>query len=176
MPHFNLLSRKMVSSSSIKSLQKSKKYVFKQPQYWFLSSRSLENRFLKSFLWLNFDLNSVWFFDSLSQKMVLTLPLKNLQKTENCSFQTLRIVDFELKVASKTFSKKLPVTKFWFKLFLMFCLTFPENGLNFDNQKFAKKQKSTIFKRPQYWFLRSRKLQHHFLRRFLWPNSDLNCF
>ena len=37
----------------------------------------------------------------------LILPLKNLQKTENYPFQVLRTFVFDLKVASKPFSKKL---------------------------------------------------------------------
>ena len=49
---------------------------------------------------------------SLSQKTVSIPPLKNMQKTEKCPFQTLRTFVFELKLASKQISKKLPMTKF----------------------------------------------------------------
>ena len=52
---------------------------------------------------------------SLFQKMASTSSLKNLQETEKCPFQTLRTFGFELKVASKPFSKKPPTTKFWSK-------------------------------------------------------------
>ena len=76
-----------------------------------------------------------------------TSSLKNLQKSRKC---TLRTFVFDIKVASKPFFKKLSMTRFGFKQFLMFCLTFPENGCNFVNQKIAKNLKSAIFKRPQY--------------------------
>ena len=46
---------------------------------------------------------------SLLQKTVSTSSLKNLQKTEKCSFQTRRTFAFELEVASKPFSKMLPL-------------------------------------------------------------------
>ena len=39
-----------------------------------------------------------------------------------------------------------------------------------------KKLKNTVFKRPQYWFLSSRKLWNHFLRRFIWPSFNLKNF
>ena len=84
---------------------------------------------------------SFWGTVSLSQKTVSTSSLKTSQKTEKCPFQTLRTFTFELKVASKPFSKKLPITKFWFKQFLMFCLTFSENGFNLVTQKFVKNRK-----------------------------------
>ena len=84
---------------------------------------------------------------SLLQKTVSTSLLKNLQKTEKCSFQTRRTFAFELKVVSKPFSKKRPMTKFWFKYFWTLCIIFPENGFNFITQKFAKKLKNTLFKR-----------------------------
>ena len=63
----------------------------------------------------------------LSQKTVSTSSHKNLQKTEKYSFQTLRTFVFELKVASKPFSKKTN--------------SFPENDFSFVNQKFAKNRK-----------------------------------
>ena len=62
----------------------------------------------------------------------LASPLKNSHKNEKCSFQRLRTYVFEFKVAWKLFSKTVRMTKFWFKQFLMFCLTFPQNGFNFD--------------------------------------------
>ena len=73
--------------------------------------------------------------------MVSTLSLKNLQKTENFPFQMLRIFVFQLKAASKLFSKKLPKANFEFKWSWRHCLAFPENGFNFVTQKFAKNWK-----------------------------------
>ena len=46
------------------------------------------------------------------------------------------ILVLELKEAS--FSKKVPITRFAFKQFLMLCLTFPENSFNFVTQKMQK--------------------------------------
>ena len=74
----------------------------------------------------------------LSQKTVLTSSLKNMQKSEKCPFQRLIKFVFEIKVASKPFPKKLAMTKFWFKQFLILFLTFPENGFYFVTQKLQK--------------------------------------
>ena len=131
----------MVSTSSLKTLQKKKNALFKRSQHSFLSSRFLQNYFLRSSLWTDFDLSSFERLSSLSQKMVSTLSLKNLQRFEKCTLQRLRTFVFELQVASKPFSKKLPMAKFWFKAFWMLCLTFPENGFNFVTQKFVKNWK-----------------------------------
>ena len=73
--------------------------------------------------------------------MVSTSLLKNVQKTEKCSFQRVRTFIFELKVASRPFSKKVIMAKFWFEYILTLCLSFPENGFNFVNQKSAKNWK-----------------------------------
>ena len=53
---------------------------------------------------------------------------------------------------------------------------FPRKWFQLSQSKICKKLKNAIFKHPQYWFLSSRKPQNHFLRRFLWPNFDLNSF
>ena len=103
--NFAWVSQKIISTSSIKNLQKAKKNpIFKRPQYWFLSSMWLQNHFLKSFLWPNFDLNSFWCFASISQKIVSTLTLKNFKKSENLPFQMLRTFVFDFMVTSKSFS------------------------------------------------------------------------
>ena len=61
---------------------------------------------------------------SLSQKTVSASSLKNLEKSEKSPFETLRKFVFELKVASKSFPKKLPMTKFWSKKFKHFAYLF----------------------------------------------------
>ena len=66
--------------------------------------------------------------------MVSTSSLKNLQKIENFPFQTLGTFAFDLKVGSKPFSKKVPMTNFECK---WFCLAFSEDGFNFVTQKVA---------------------------------------
>ena len=67
----------------------------------FLSSRLLQNHFLRRFLWPNFDLNSFESFVSLYQKTVSTLLLKNLQKIKKWHSQMFTTFAFDLKVASK---------------------------------------------------------------------------
>ena len=82
----------------------------------------------------------------LSHKTISVLSLKNLQKTEKCYFQRYRIFVFDHKMASKPFSKKLHLTKLWFKKFLTFRFAFPTNAFNFLTQKFTKKRKMPITK------------------------------
>ena len=78
----------------------------------------------------------------LSQKTVSTSPLRNLQKGENCHFQTIRTFVFDLDVASKPFSKLLRTAQFKFKpssRFLNhFLKYFPRQTLNSNHfQGFA---------------------------------------
>ena len=117
-----------------------------------------------------------WFkhFASLSDKMVSTSSIKNFQETKKCYFQTPVILVIELKESSNPFSKKLPMTIFWFKQFLMFCLTFPQNDFNFVDQKFQK-LKISLSKWKEHSHLISRSLQNHFLKSFLWPTLNLHC-
>ena len=60
------------------------------------------------------------------------------KKIWKCPLQTLRTFIFKLKVASKPFSKKLPMTNFDFWWSWRLHLTFPENGFNFVTQKLQK--------------------------------------
>ena len=135
MPHFPKKWFQLRHSKIYKTLEN---YFFKHSEHLFFSSRQLQNHFLRSFLWPNFDLNSLERFTSLFQKMISTSSLKNLQKTEKCSIQTLTTFVFEPKVTSKPFSKKLPVNEFWFKEIWTLCLTFPEKDFNFVTQKYTK--------------------------------------
>ena len=112
---FALLSHRMVSTSTLKIYKNLKTSLSKLSEHSFLISSSLQNLFLKSFLWPALNLIGLQVSALLSQKTVSTLLLKNLQKTEKCPFQTLRTFVLELKVPSKPFSKKLLVTQFWFK-------------------------------------------------------------
>ena len=93
---------------------------------------------LRMFWCLNIDLNCFWQLASLIQKMVSTSSLRNLQKLQKGSFQMLRTFVFELKVASRTSSKKLPMSKLEFKHSWMLCRTFRESCFNFDTEKLAK--------------------------------------
>ena len=49
-----------------KTCKKLKNALFKRSEHSFLSSRWLQDRFLRSFLWPNFDLNKIWCFAWLS--------------------------------------------------------------------------------------------------------------
>ena len=139
----------------------------KRSQHSFLRSKYLQNHFIRRFLWPNLDLNSFERFASLYQEMVSTSLLKNLQKTEKRSFQTLKTFLFELEktflfeleVAPKSFSKKLPTTKFRFKTFWMLCLTYPENSFNSATQKLAKNWKMLYWNAHNihFWAQRSFK-------------------
>ena len=104
--------RKWFQLRQSKIWKKLKNAIFKRPQYWFLSSRKLRNHFLRRFLWPNFDLNNFKCFALLFQKMVSTSSLKNCKKRENFTFQMLTPFVLYRKVASKLFSKKLPMTNF----------------------------------------------------------------
>ena len=117
-PNFNLnsfwcfasLSQKMVSTSSLKNCKKLKISFSKCSEHSFYLSRLLQNHFLKSLLWPTLNLNVLEGTVSLSQKTVSTSSLKNFQKLKR-----LRTFVFELKIASKPFSYKLPMIKFWLK-------------------------------------------------------------
>ena len=116
----------MVSTSSLKNLQKTEKYHFQT---------------LRTFV---FELNV-----ASKQKTIFSSLLKGCKKTWNIPFlntQNIRLI--ELKVASKPFSKMLPMTKFWFKQFWTLYFFFPENGFNFVSQLTKKQEiKNAIFRR-----------------------------
>ena len=105
-----------------------------------------EKYFLKGSKQIRLYTKSFQSIASLSRKAVSPYSHKNLQKNEKCKFQRLRIFVFDLKVTSKLFSEKNSFTKFWFEQFLKLCLSFPENGFNFVNQKIAKKWKMLFWK------------------------------
>ena len=119
------------------------------------------------------DLNSLSHFASLSQKTVSTSSLNTLEKTEKCSFQTLRAFIFDLKVASESFSRKLSMTKFWFNSFLYFA-SLSQKTVSTSSLKNLQKTKISLSKCPEHSFLISRSLQNHFLKRFLWPILNVN--
>ena len=131
------LSGKWFYNPHSKICKKLKTALLKRSEHSELSSRQLQNHFIRSFLWPNFDLSTFEHFALLSRKMVSTSSLKNLQKHWN-SFETLRTFVLELKLASKPFSNKLPMTKFWLKYFWTLYHISPENGFNFVGQEFAK--------------------------------------
>ena len=111
-PHF---ARKWFHFGHWKICQNLKNESFKHTQHPFLSLKYLQNHFLRNFVWANFDLNSFERFASLSLKVISTWSCRNLQKTVKCPFQRLTTFVFEVKVASKTFSTKVSMTKFSFK-------------------------------------------------------------
>ena len=77
-----------------------------------------------------------------------------MQINEKCHFQRLRTFIFDLKVASKRFSKRLLMTSFRFKgFFWIHYLAFPENGFNFVTQKFERKWKMSCLNPRNIRFL-----------------------
>ena len=80
---FASLSQEVLPTSSPKIKKKNWKMIFSNAQnIRFLSSRSIQKHFLRSLLWLNFDLNSFKRFSLRSQKMLSTSSIKNLQTAE----------------------------------------------------------------------------------------------
>ena len=142
--HIASLSQKLVSTSSLKNVQKIKNTIFKRPQHLFLSSSKLQNHFLRRFLLRNFDLISFWCFSLLSQLRYS----KIWKKSKKCLFQRSRTFLIELEEASKSFSKIIPRTIFWFKQFEMLCLTLSNHFLT---QKFANTGKWQKVQKIQFW-------------------------
>ena len=102
MPHFP---RKRFQLRHSKIYKKLENAFFKCSEHSFLSSKKLQNHFLRSFLWPNFDLITFEHFASLSQKMVSILSLKNFRETE-WSFETLfpdfcKYLSDEVEIISK---------------------------------------------------------------------------
>ena len=122
MPHFP---RKWFQLRYSKICKKLKNAFFKRSEDSLLSSRLLQNHFLRRFLWPNFDLNSFESFVSLYQKTVSTLLLKNLQKIKKWHFQMFATFAFDLKVASKPSNLK----SFDFCLTFLTCLTWSLKNL-----------------------------------------------
>ena len=70
---------------------------------------------------------SFWHFVLLAQEVVSTSSIKNLQKTKECHFEPLKTFAFDLKVASKLFSKMFSMSDFEFTQFCMYALPcFPQ--------------------------------------------------
>ena len=169
---FFSLSKKIISTLSLKNCKDLKTSLFKCLEHSFLISRSIQNLFLKSFLWPTLDLDGLEGFVSQSQKTISFSSLKNLQKSEKLPFQMLKTFFSQLKIASKPFSKKLIMTKFWFKHFLMSCVTFQESGINFVTRKF---QKTEIFFQILRTFVFDLKVaSEHFLISFLCQTLNSN--
>ena len=141
----------------------------------FLRSQYFQNHFLRNVLSLNFDLNSFEHFASLFQKMASILPIKNFQKTKYCYFQTPTIIVLEFKEAPKAFSKKVPLTKFWFKQFFMFSLTFPENAFNFVTQKLQKTE-NFPFQMAKTFVFDLKVASKPFSKKLPITDFWLNCF
>ena len=131
----------MVSTSSLKNLQKTERCSFQRLSKFVFQLKVASKPFFRKLRQPHFNFNSLERFASLSQTLVSTSSLKSLQITEKCYFQTITTLVFELKIASKPFSTNIPMTKLWFKWLWMLCLTFPKSGFNFFNEKFAKNRK-----------------------------------
>ena len=86
--------RKWFQLRHSKIFKKLKNSLSQRSEHSFVSSRSLQNDFVRCFLWRNCELNSYECFASLSLNMIRISTLKNLQKTEKQSFPTLRTFAF----------------------------------------------------------------------------------
>ena len=139
----------MVSTSSLKNLQKTERYSFQRLSTFVLQLNLASILFSWKLPRPNFNFNSLERFASLSQKMLSTSSLKSFWKIEKCPFQTFTAFVFEPKVASKPFPKTFPTTKFWFKEIWTLCVTFPANGFNFVTQKVPKHLK-ILFSKTHY--------------------------
>ena len=167
----------MVSTLSIKKFKSLKIAILKRSEHLLLNSMEIQNNFLECFLKLTFILQSFPKFSLLFQKTVSILSLINLQKSAKSDFQMLRPFIFDLNVASKPFSKMLPMTNFRFKYFSVLCLSFSENNFNFVTQKnvlyFGKYHFLNL---ENICFLPQGSYQIHFVRSFLCTTLDLNKF
>ena len=105
---FASLSQKTVSTSSLNNFRKTEQCPFQTLETFVFELNVASKPFSKKLHMT--ELKSFRCFASFSPKIVSTSSIKNLQKTEKCPFQTLRPFVFELKVASKPFSKKSPMT------------------------------------------------------------------
>ena len=110
--------------------------------------------------------------------MISTSSLGNVQKNWKRNFSNAKNIHFfYLKVATKPFSNKLHMTKFYFKYYWTLCFIFPENGFNFVTQKFAKNWKNAIFKHSDIRFLvqgsYKNTLSHFPLKRFQLCHSKI---
>ena len=148
MNSFPYFPRKRFQLRHSKICKKLKNALFRRSEHSFFSSRQLHNHFLRSFLWPNFVLNSFELFASLSQKLVSTSSLKNLQKTEKCPFQKLRTFGFYW-VALKTFSEMLTMNhdQLWIQRLLNARLCFHSKRFQLHGSKMYKKTENCLFQR-----------------------------
>ena len=128
-----LFSQKMVSISSLKNLQKSKKCCFWTLRNFFFTSVLLQNHFVKCFLWPTFDLKS--FLKTLLRFLTKLFPSchsriyvkvkNNIFKPSELSFLTSRqLQNYFLKLVLWPL---LELTSFELKTFY---LTFAESSFS----------------------------------------------
>ena len=103
------------------------------------------------------------------QKTISTSWLKHLQNTEKSPFQTPTVLAFELKVASKPFSKKLPITNLDLNSLPHFA-SLSQKMVSASSIKNLQKTKKCYFQMPTILVLMLKEASK------LWPDFDLNCF
>ena len=134
-----LLSEKTISTLSLKTFQKSKHCYFQILRTFAFELNLPSKQFSKMLPMTSFEFKWPW-------KLCLAFPgsgfnfvTQTLAKTtRKCPCQRFGTLAFELKVASKPYSKILAVIKFWIKSFWRIYVTFWANGFNFVNQKLVK--------------------------------------
>ena len=117
--------------SKIAKKKKSENSLSKCLEHSILISRLFQNHFLKSFLRLTLNLNGLKALPRFPRKRFQLRHSKIANKLKIFSFQMLRTFVFDLKVVSKPFSTKLPMTNYEFKWCWRLSLAFLENGFNF---------------------------------------------
>ena len=108
----------------------------KSEQYHFQTLRTFVSDIKvtwKTFTMIISEFKQFWTLWIAFPEISFNVFLKNLQKSEKCYFETLRIFIFDIKVASKPLSKKL-------------YLSFPGNGFNFITEKKILKNEYFHFK------------------------------
>ena len=106
------------------------------------------NHLLRRSLCPSFDFNT---FPHFPWKWSQFRHSKTCKKLKNALFKCSQYFFFELMVAPKPFSEKVPMPKSWFKSISTFCLTFPEIGFNFITQKTENDLSKTLRTLAFYW-------------------------
>ena len=146
---FVSLSQKTVSPSPLKSYKKLKNTKFNGSQHSLLTTRQLQNYFLKSFVRPNFDLKGFQRVVSFSQKTVSILSLKYLHKSGKRHFKRHKIFAFVVKVASKPFFKNTFYAQIQTEIVLNALPHFPRNQFQLRHSKMSKTLKKMRFSKVQ---------------------------
>ena len=139
--------------SSLKNLQKYEKHHFQKLRTFVLNFKVASKPFSKMLPMTNLGFKWFWRLLLTSLENDFNFLTQKLAKNWKMPFQRFGTFVFDLKVASRPFSKNISNTKFLFKQFSTFFLTLPVTSFNFFVQKFVKKTKNAVFKDSKPLFL-----------------------